>query len=90
MQYKDFIAEIAEERDIPAAQADQIVRHVFTNIATSLAEGEDVGIPGFGKFRAVDRAARTAHNPQTGETVEVAAKTVVKFKAASALNDLLN
>ena len=41
--------------------------------------GEAV-LPGFGRLVNVDRPARTGRNPRTGETIEIEAKTVVKFR----------
>lgn len=44
-------------------------------------------VPGFGKFVKVKRAARMGRNPATGETIKIAAKTVVKFRVAKAAKD---
>ncbi len=65
-------------------QATQIVNDVFASIAATLRNGDAVRLAGFGSFTVKDRPARTARNPRTGETVPVAAKKVVKFRAASA------
>ena len=50
------------------------------------AEGK-LAIPNLGTFEVKQHAARTGHNPRTGETVEIAAKKVPAFKAAKALKD---
>jgi len=50
-----------------------------------LEKGEDVNIPGLGVFKQKLKAAGTARNPGTGETVNTVAKTSVVFKAASAM-----
>lgn len=68
-------------------QAEQVVDTVFNSITESLKKGEEVSVAGFGIFSAKERAARTARNPKTGETVQVPAMTVPKFKAAKALKD---
>jgi DNA-binding protein HU-beta len=44
-------------------------------------------LPGFGKLVLVDRAARKGRNPATGESIDIPAKTVVKFKVAKACKD---
>lgn len=44
-------------------------------------------IPGIGKLVKVKRAARQGRNPATGETIQIAAKTVVKFRVAKAAKD---
>ena len=44
-------------------------------------------IPGLGKLVKVERAARTGRNPGTGATIQIPAKTVLKFKIAKAAKD---
>ena len=53
-------------------------------------EGDEVAILGFGSFKVADRPARTARNPQTGETVEVPACKAVSFKVSKSLKEKLN
>lgn len=68
-------------------QAEQVVDTLFDTITASLKKGEEVSVAGFGIFTVKERAARTARNPRTGETVNVPAMKVPKFKAAKALKD---
>ncbi|MEN9557704.1 MAG: hypothetical protein RL141_73 [Candidatus Parcubacteria bacterium] len=49
-------------------------------------DGEFV-LPGFGKLVKVHRPARQGRNPATGETIQIKAKTVVKFRVAKAAKD---
>jgi len=53
----------------------------------ALAAGEDVSLPGFGKFKITTRAARKGHNPQTGKKIDIPEKQVVKFAPAMALKE---
>ena len=46
-------------------------------------------IPGLGKLVLTDRAARVGRNPATGETIQIAAKRVVKFRIAKAAKDAI-
>jgi len=46
-------------------------------------------IPGIGKLVKADRKARLGRNPQTGETIKIKAKTVVKFRVAKAAKDTI-
>jgi DNA-binding protein HU-beta len=62
-----------------------VIDTVFSAITSTLANGDSVKIAGFGGFEVVERAARTARNPQTGLAIEVPASKAVKFKPASAL-----
>jgi DNA-binding protein HU-beta len=68
-------------------QAEQAVDKVIESIVTTLTKGEEVSIAGLGIFSAKQRAARTARNPRTGESIKVAAMRVPKFRAAKALKD---
>ncbi len=68
-------------------QSDEVIKALFDAMAGEMAKGGTVDIAGFGKFQGVMRDARTARNPRTGETVQVAAKRVPKFKAGKALKD---
>jgi len=65
-------------------QATQIVNDVFASIAATLRNGDAVRLAGFGSFVVRARAARTGRSPKTGEAIQIAAKKVVRFKAASA------
>jgi len=69
------------------ADAERAVETVFDSIAGSLKKGEDVSVAGFGIFSAKTRAARTARNPRTGESIQVPAMRVPKFKAGKGLKD---
>ena len=52
----------------------------------NLAKGGKVALVGFGSFSISARAAREGRNPQTGKTIQIAAKNVVKFKAGADLS----
>ena len=68
-------------------QAEQAVDTLISSIVDSLKKGEEVSIAGLGIFSVKMRAARQARNPRTGETIEVPAMRVPKFRAAKALKD---
>jgi DNA-binding protein HU-beta len=62
----------------------------FTKVVeTEMRKAGEVPIAGLGKFRVSKRLARTGRNPATGETIQIPAKTVVKFTVAKALKDLI-
>jgi len=69
------------------ADAERAVDTVVDSIVESLKKGEEVSIAGLGIFSAKMRAARTARNPRTGETIQVPAMRVPKFRAAKALKE---
>lgn len=55
-----------------------------------LKRGFDVSLPGLGKLKPTERAARSGRNPATGLPLEIPAKRLVKFSEAKALSDSLN
>lgn len=69
------------------AEAERVVDTIFDSIIASLKSGNEVSIAGFGIFEAKMRAARTARNPRTGETLKVPAMRTPKFRAAKALKE---
>ena len=68
-------------------QAEQVVDKVFDSIVESLKKGDEVSVAGLGIFSVKARAARQARNPRTGETLQVPAMNVPKFRAAKALKE---
>lgn len=68
-------------------QAEDVIETIIDGIVSTLKKGGEVSIAGLGIFSTKQRAARTARNPRTGETVNVAAMKVPKFRAAKALKD---
>ena len=77
------------EHYVTKKQAEAWLNAVCDIVATELAEGGEVTLPGVGKLKTDRRAARTGRNPQTGEALEIPAKTVIKFVAVKALKDAL-
>jgi DNA-binding protein HU-beta len=80
----DLAGLVAERTDLSAAEAKRILDCTFDVIATRVASGDEVAIGGFGKFSVTERAARQGRNPQTGETIEIAASKAPRFSPASA------
>lgn len=69
------------------ADAERAVEAMIDSIVDGLKGGEEVSIAGLGIFEAKTRAARTGRNPRTGESIEIPAMRVPKFRAAKALKD---
>ncbi len=69
------------------ADAERAVEAVVDAIVKTLAKGGSVSIAGLGIFETKKRAARTGRNPRTGETIQIPAMRVPKFRAAKALKD---
>jgi DNA-binding protein HU-beta len=75
---------------ITKAQAKALVDGVFAAIRDAAVKGEEVSVPGFGKFKVQNKPARTGRNPRTGETVNIAASKKLAFQPAKALKDALS
>ena len=87
MNKADLINHVASSAGLSKAAAGDAVEAVIGGITETLTDGGSVSLVGFGTFSVVERAARTARNPRTGESIEVAASNAPKFKAGKALKD---
>lgn len=90
MNKSELIASIATGADISKADAERALNATISTITSELANGSEVALVGFGTFKVNDRAARTGRNPQTGETIQIAAANIPSFKAGKALKDAVN
>lgn len=75
---------------LSAQQSNKIVDVVFDYLVDALKKGEEVKIAGFGSLGVKKQAARKGRNPSTGETIEIAARSKVRFTPAKALKDAVN
>ena len=90
MNKSGLIDAMAEDAGITKAAAKKALESFLGNIEKSLKGGDRVSLVGFGSWSVSKRAAREGRNPQTGKTIQIAAKNVVKFKAGSDLSDAVN
>ncbi|BAO56469.1 MULTISPECIES: HU family DNA-binding protein [Nonlabens] len=90
MNKTDLIEGMAESAGISKAAAKKALESFLGNVEKSLKKGDRVSLVGFGSFSVSKRAAREGRNPQTGKTIKIAAKKVVKFKAGSDLQKAVN
>jgi DNA-binding protein HU-beta len=86
----DLIAAVADTTDLSKAKATEVVEAVFGAIEGALKAKDDVRLVGFGSFGTATRAATTGRNPRTGEEIQIAASTSVRFKPGKALKDAVN
>jgi len=83
----EIVAELAETVGVEKKQAVAMLEALVTMAYREASVGFQ--IPGLGKLVKVDRAARTGRNPATGATIQIPAKTVLKFKIAKAAKDAI-
>ena len=90
MNKSELIDGMAEHAGITKAAAKKALESFLGNVESSLKKGDRVSLVGFGSWSVSKRNAREGRNPQTGKTIKIAAKNVVKFKAGSDLADSVN
>lgn len=90
MNKSELVDNIAKSADISRAKANDALNAALDAITKSLAKGKEVSLVGFGTFKVSKRAARMGRNPQTGESIKIAASTVPGFKAGKPLKDAVN
>ena len=90
MTKAELVDFIAEKADLTKAYAGRALDAMVEGVTKGLKENGKVTLVGFGTFTAKKREARTGRNPQTGEAVKIAARTVPGFKAGNKLKDALN
>ena len=84
---QDLAGTVAEKMDMSRAKAAEAVDAMLGAIGDALKEKHEVRLTGFGTFTTAERKASTGRNPRTGEEIQIAASTSVKFKPGKALKD---
>jgi DNA-binding protein HU-beta len=79
---KDLVEVVANNTNVSKKQAKDNVTAVIEAIQQGLAKDGKVQIREFGTFKVVTRKAREGRNPQTGASIQIAEKQVVKFTPA--------
>ncbi|MCY3552894.1 MAG: HU family DNA-binding protein [Candidatus Poribacteria bacterium] len=83
----DVVNSIVERTGLSKKDANAAVDAMGATICDALSNGDSVGLIGFGTFETKHRPARTGRNPQTGDPLDIPAKTVPVFKAGKKLRD---
>ena len=90
MNKTEVVVSIAEKAAISKKDAEKALSAFLDTVAEELKNGEKIQLVGFGTFEVRERAARTGINPQTKQTIEIAASKNPVFKAGKALKDSLS
>ena len=90
MNRVELVAAIAEKAGLSKKDSDAALKAFVDAVAEELKKGGKVQLVRFGTFEVSERGAREGRNPQTGETMTIAASKAPKFKAGKALKDALN
>lgn len=90
MNKSELIDAMAADAGISKAAAKAALESLIGSVESTLKGGGRVSLVGFGSWSVSKRAAREGRNPQTGATINIAAKNVVKFKAGADLSSSVN
>ncbi len=87
MNKAELVAAVAEKAGLSKKDADAAVAAFVATVEDALKKGDKVSLVGFGTFEVRTRSARTGINPQTKETIKIAASKAPVFKAGKAFKD---
>jgi DNA-binding protein HU-beta len=87
MTKSEVIKNLAEKSDVDRKTAAGFLENLVALVVKETKKSGQFLIPGLGKAVKANRKARMGRNPATGETIKIAAKTVVKFRLAKAFKD---
>ncbi|WP_453960550.1 HU family DNA-binding protein [Amorphus suaedae] len=90
MKKNDLVAEVAAKADLNKQDAQKAVDAMFETISDALKKGDEVRIVGFGVFAVTKRAASEGRDPRTGNTIQIPAANVPKFRAGKPLKEIVN
>ena len=90
MNKAELVKAMSDETNLTQKDVEKVLNSFVNVVSDALANKDKVQLVGFGTFETRERAERTGRNPQTGEAVKIAARTVPGFKAGNKLKDALN
>lgn len=90
MNVIEMAEQVATKYGMEKKQAKAVIEAVFAAMTESAKKGEEVSIPGFGKFKVASREARMGRNPKTKEPIQIAASKKFAFTPAKQLKDAMN
>ena len=90
MNTSELVEKLSKTHGVSDAQAKSIVDDILKDIVDAAASGEEVSLPGFGKFKVKTTPEREGRNPASGEKIKIAASNKLTFASAKSVKDLLN
>ena len=90
MNRQEVVEEMSQKTGLSKKDCDAALKSFTDVVKEELKRGGKIQLIGFGNFEVSERAAREGRNPQTGETMTIAAAKAPKFKAGKALKDAIN
>jgi DNA-binding protein HU-beta len=83
----ELVEEVANKTGLTRKASRETIDAMISVVTDALAREEKVTLVGFGTFQVREREARRGRNPQTGETIQIAAKKVPRFKPGKGLKE---
>lgn len=89
MNTKDLAKQVADQLGTTEKQARELLDAALNAIGQAAAAGDEINLPGFGKFKVKNMSERSGRNPATGEAITIAPSKKLTFTPAKALKDRL-
>ncbi|RMF92312.1 MAG: integration host factor subunit alpha [Candidatus Schekmanbacteria bacterium] len=90
MTREDLKEKIREELGLSKQESSELVEEILNTLISTLAQGDDIILSGFGKFEIRSKKERIGRNPKTGTPYKISARKVVNFRPSKLFKDLLN
>lgn len=90
MTKADIAEKIQTATGLTKKESSELMEAVFSIMKATIEAGENLKISGFGNFEVKKKADRRGRNPQTGETITIAARQVLTFKPSAILKMAIN
>ena len=89
MNKEELVKAVAKKASVSQKDAAEVIAATIETIQKTVASGNKVTLVGFGTFESRKRAARTGRNPQTGDVIKIAEKTVPAFSAGKNFKEIV-
>ena len=87
MSQSEVFNHFAEKTGMKRAQVKEFFEELANLASSEVKSNGEFVLPGFGKLVLSERKAREGRNPQTGETIQIPAKTTLKFRLGKSMKD---
>ncbi len=87
MNKADLVEKVAGQVGLTKRASNEAIDAITSIVSDGLARGDKVTLVGFGTFHVMERKARRGRNPQTGQTIQIPAKRVPKFRPGKDLRE---
>jgi len=87
MTQSEVINYFAEKTGLKRGQVKEFFDELANLASSEVKDNGEFVLPGFGKLVRSERAAREGRNPATGETIQIPAKTTLKFRVGKGMKD---